>query len=139
MACPSAYISNSRRCAEVCLSFSAPTVQWVLNHDDLLEMNIHVDEATGHITGIVDWADAKIAPFGTSFWGLQTLLGVQTSSAWLWHPAHDNLRTEFWDTFYGIVGCLSDEDRQTIAIGRLFGLFRTYGFDRRPERRARSL
>ncbi|RMJ09164.1 hypothetical protein CDV36_011198 [Fusarium kuroshium] len=38
----------------------------VLQHDDLLENNIHVDEATGHITGIIDWADAKIAPFGVS-------------------------------------------------------------------------
>ncbi|KAJ2901647.1 hypothetical protein MKZ38_001606 [Zalerion maritima] len=40
----------------------------VLQHDDLLENNIHVDEATGHITGkcIIDWADAKIALFGVS-------------------------------------------------------------------------
>lgn len=41
----------------------------VLNHDDLLEMNIHVDQ-DGHITSIVNWADAKVAPFGTSIGGL---------------------------------------------------------------------
>ena len=26
----------------------------VVQHDDLLENNVHVDEATGHITGVVD-------------------------------------------------------------------------------------
>ena len=105
----------------------------ILNHDDLLEMNIHIDKDTGHITGIVDWADAKIAPFGTSLWGLETVLGVQTSSRWLYHPKHEYLRDKFWETFNKIVGYLSDDDRQAIEIGRLFGLFRTYGFDRRPE------
>ncbi|RSL40391.1 hypothetical protein CEP54_016129 [Fusarium duplospermum] len=106
----------------------------VLNHDDLLEMNIHVDEGTGRITGIVDWADAIIAPFGTSLGGLETVLGVQTSSRWLFHPRHDYLRTQFWKTFYGVIGYISDTDRRAIEVGRKFGLFRTYGFDRRPER-----
>lgn len=106
----------------------------VLNHDDLLEMNIHVDEGTGRITGIVDWADAIIAPFGTSLGGLETVLGVQTSSRWLFHPRHDYLRTQFWETFYGVIGYISDTDRRAIEVGRKFGLFRTYGFDRRPER-----
>ncbi|KAF5027341.1 hypothetical protein F66182_542 [Fusarium sp. NRRL 66182] len=106
----------------------------VLNHDDLLEMNIHVDEGTGHITGIVDWADAIIAPFGTSLGGLETILGVQTSSSWLFHAKHDYLRAQFWKTFYGCIGYISDTDRQAIEVGRKFSLFRTYGFDRRPER-----
>lgn len=105
-----------------------------LNHDDLLEMNIHVDEESGRITGIVDWTDAKIAPFGTSLWGLETILGIQTSSSWLFHPKHEYLRAQFWQTFYGATGNLSDSDRQAIEVGRLLGLFRTYGFDRRPEK-----
>ncbi|POR32003.1 Uncharacterized protein TPAR_07770 [Tolypocladium paradoxum] len=106
----------------------------VLNHDDLLEMNIHVDNVTGGITGIVDWADAKIAPFGTSLGGLETVLGVQTSSCWHFHPDHNLLRTHFWETFYEIIGYLPDSDRRAIEVGRLFGLFRTHGFDRRPEK-----
>jgi hypothetical protein len=107
----------------------------VLNHDDLLEMNIHVHEATGRITGIVDWADAIIAPFGTSLGGLETILGVRTSSYWYFHPSHNNnLRTQFWKTFYEVTGYLSENDRQAIEIGRMLGLFRTYGFDRRPEK-----
>ncbi|KAI0408312.1 hypothetical protein F4802DRAFT_549313 [Xylaria palmicola] len=106
----------------------------VLNHDDLLEMNIHVDTGSGRITGIVDWADAKIAPFGTSLGGLEIILGVQTSSCWFFHPNHKNLRMQFWKTFYESIGYLSDDDRRAIEIGRIFGLFRTYGFDRRPEK-----
>ena len=106
----------------------------VLNHDDLLEMNIHVDEETGRITGIVDWADAIIAPFGTSLCGLETILGVQTSSSWHFHPRHEHYRVQFWETFYGVTGTLSDRDRGAIEVARMFGLFRTHGFDRRPEK-----
>jgi hypothetical protein len=63
----------------------------VVQHDDLLENNIYVDEATGHIIGIVDWADAMIAPFGVSLGGLETVLGVQTSSCWHFYPNHVEL------------------------------------------------
>lgn len=105
-----------------------------VNHDDLLEMNIHVDEETGRITGIVDWADAKIAPFGTSLWGLETVLGIQTSSSWLFHPDHVYFRQQFWETVYGVTGHLSDTDRLAIEVGRVFGLFRVYGFNCAPER-----
>lgn len=106
----------------------------VLNHDDLLEMNIHVDKDNGRITGIVDWADAKITPFGTSLGGLETVLGVQTSSRWFFHPDHNLLREKFWSAFYDITGYLADDDRRAIEVGRVFGLFRTHGFDRRPEK-----
>jgi hypothetical protein len=111
-----------------------PSYPIVVNHDDLLENNIHVDEKTGRITGIVDWADAIFAPFGTSLGGLETLLGVQTSKQWHFHPSHKHLRKEFWKSFYAITGNLSADDRQAIEIGRMFGLFRTHGFDRLPEK-----
>ncbi|KAG8420706.1 hypothetical protein J3458_002639 [Metarhizium acridum] len=106
----------------------------VLNHDHLLEMNIHVDENTGRITGIGDWEDAVISPFGTSLGGLETILGIQTSTSYYFHPDHGLLRTSFWETFYETVGCVSDEDRRAIEVGRLLGLLRTHGFDRRPEK-----
>lgn len=106
----------------------------VVNHDDLLENNIHVDEKTGRITSIVDWADAIFAPFGTSLKGLETLLGVQTSKQWHFYPSHKHLRKEFWKSFFAVTGDLSADDRQAIEIGRMFGLFRTHGFDRLPEK-----
>ncbi|EFY87015.1 hypothetical protein MAC_06913 [Metarhizium acridum CQMa 102] len=112
-----------------------PDYRMVLNHDDLLEMNIHVDENTGRITGIVvDWEDAVISPFATSLGGLETILGIQTSTSYYFHPDHEFLRTSFWETLYETVGCVSDEDRRAIGVGRLLGLLRTHGFDRRPEK-----
>jgi hypothetical protein len=106
----------------------------VINHDDLLEMNIHVDVDTGHIAGIVDWAEAYVSPFGLSLGGLENIIGVQTSSGWRFHPQERHLREHFWNIFYTSIGHVSDEDRQAIEIARLFGLFRDHGFDRRPEK-----
>lgn len=33
---------------------------WVMTHDDLSSMNLLVDASTGHLQGVVDWADAAI-------------------------------------------------------------------------------
>lgn len=62
------------------------------------------------------------------------MLVVRTSSCWLYHPTYEHLRDKFWETFYKSIWYLSDDDQRAIEIGRLFGLFRTYGFDRRPEK-----
>lgn len=102
-------------------------------HDDLLENNIHVDETTGRITGIVDWSDAIIAPFGVSLGGLETLFGVQTMTNWHFHPSHLRLREHFWGTFYSEIGSISEEDRRSIKVARLFGLFRTHGFEEKDQ------
>jgi len=85
-----------------------------------------VNEVTGHITGVVDWADAMIAPFGVSLGGLEIILRVQTSSSWHFHPYHIELRGCFWDRH---IGAISIDDRLSIEVARLFGLFRTHGFE----------
>lgn len=72
----------------------------VLNHADLLEMNIHVNPSTGAITGMVDWCDATVGPFGLSFWGLESLLGTLGSDGWHFHARHLDLRRTFWNTLY---------------------------------------
>lgn len=36
----------------------------VITHGDLSEMNLLVDPLSGKITGIVDWAETSIQPFG---------------------------------------------------------------------------
>ncbi|KAK6843393.1 phosphotransferase enzyme family domain-containing protein [Apiospora arundinis] len=104
-----------------------PGYPMTIQHDDLLENNIHVDEATGSITGIVDWQDAMIAPFGVSLSGLETVLGVQTQIGWHLHPSHVSLREQFWDTFYREIGEISKADQCSIEVARLLGLFRTHG------------
>ncbi|KND87859.1 hypothetical protein TOPH_07495 [Tolypocladium ophioglossoides CBS 100239] len=76
----------------------------------------------------------EIAPFGTSLGGLETILGIQTSSCWLLYPSHDFLSTQLYKFLYDVIRYLSDNDRRAIEVGRLFGLFRTHGFDRQPEK-----
>lgn len=98
----------------------------VLNHADLLEMNIHVNPSTGAITGIVDWHDATIGPFGLSFWGLESLLGTLGSDGWHFHARHLDLRRKFWDTFCYNTD-ITETQKQAIKVGRLVGIFLAYG------------
>ncbi|KAF7557656.1 hypothetical protein G7046_g5996 [Stylonectria norvegica] len=65
-----------------------PSFPIVLQHGDILENNIHVEEATGHITGVVDWHDAFVGPFGLSLGGAEISLGIQTHKDWHFHPSH---------------------------------------------------
>lgn len=100
-----------------------------IQHDDLLENNIHVDEDTGRITGIVDWQDAIIAPFGVSLGYIEIVLGVRSERTWHLHHDHGSLRKQFWDTLYVAIGEISEADHQSIEVARLFGLFKLYGFE----------
>ncbi|KAI0889306.1 uncharacterized protein GGS22DRAFT_196900 [Annulohypoxylon maeteangense] len=106
-----------------------PDFPIALQHADLLENNIHVEEATGHITGVVDWAEAFIAPFGISLGGAEILLGIQTYTDWHFHPSHVDMRQLFWDTFYNEIGEVSELDRRSIEVARLMGLLERNGFE----------
>jgi len=102
----------------------------VPNHTDLLENNIHVDPATGSITGICDWRDAEVSPFGMSLGGLETMLGVRTMNedGWSYFPNQKELRTQFWTTFYWCLEQTSDAQQQCIKFAMLTGLFLANGF-----------
>jgi hypothetical protein len=54
-------------------------------------MNIFVDPNTKHVTGIVDWAEAMILPFGISLWGLENILGYMDSQGWHYYKNHQKL------------------------------------------------
>ncbi|KAF1950266.1 hypothetical protein CC80DRAFT_456045 [Byssothecium circinans] len=47
----------------------------VLTHGDFNEVNILVDPDSGEITGVVDWPDASILPFGFALYALENALG----------------------------------------------------------------
>jgi Phosphotransferase enzyme family len=81
-----------------------PSYPMVINHWDLLENNMHVDEQTGHITGIVDWRDAKAGPFAVQFWGLENILGIRRSACMDFHPRHVELRRLFWHMLFAEIG-----------------------------------
>ncbi|KAJ5100879.1 hypothetical protein N7456_006931 [Penicillium angulare] len=106
----------------------APDYPQVLNHADLWDMNIHVNPNTGAITGIVDWRDATIGPFGLSFWGLETLLGTLGSDGWYFHARHLDLRRIFWTTLYDTAGITTESQKAAIDVGRIVGIFQAYGF-----------
>lgn len=99
-----------------------------LNHGDLSGLNIFVDPSTGHITGIIDWSEATISPFGISLWGLENLLGLMDSLGWHYYPNCDALRDLFWQTFELAAGGLSAKEKRVIQIARMAGLFLRYGF-----------
>ncbi|KAF9484757.1 hypothetical protein BDN70DRAFT_872000 [Pholiota conissans] len=96
----------------------------VPNHKDLLENNIHVDPNTGRLTGICDWKDADVSPFGISLAGLETMLGTnRVKEAWCYHDNHQALREVFWDAFYEAVGSGMNKPDERIEVARLVGLF----------------
>ncbi|KAJ5433434.1 uncharacterized protein N7458_012590 [Penicillium daleae] len=56
-------------------SLFSTSLPFVLSHGDLNVMNFLVNPQTGKITGIVDWAESRILPFGFALHGLENLLG----------------------------------------------------------------
>lgn len=77
----------------------------VLNHGDLIPSNILVNEETWEITGLVDWAEAELLPFGTCLYGLEHLLGFMQPSpqhsdrpVFVYYDTAAQLRQLFWTT-----------------------------------------
>ncbi|KAH0845404.1 hypothetical protein FOPE_12545 [Fonsecaea pedrosoi] len=127
-ALPSRFTENLRRVrAELSLLFTS-THPLVLSHDELCEMNIFVDPNTGHVTGIIDWAETSILPFGISLWAFENILGYMDSRGWHYYNNRDKLEDLFWQTFEEAVGGISETDRQAIRVARMAGFFLRYGF-----------
>jgi len=112
----------------------------VLTHTDLCEMNVLVDPKTGHINGIIDWADTRNQPFGLALWGVENVLGYMDGEGWHYLNDHEQLEKLFWTTFEDEVGTgiITVEMREKIRTARLVGIALRYGFawdatdDRKP-------
>ncbi|KAK1765063.1 hypothetical protein QBC33DRAFT_545625 [Phialemonium atrogriseum] len=113
--------------ADLPLFFTAP-YPLVVSHADLCETNILADPLTGHITGIIDWEDARILPFEFSLWGFENVLGHMDSGGWHYYDNRESLVGLFWQTFDREIGSASDR-RAVIAGARTAGIFCRYGFD----------
>ena len=92
-----------------------------------------MDKITGRMLGICDWGGAKVGPFGISLGGLETMLGVRTTSGdfWRYHPNYEELERHFWGRLFyylGGGGDVSDADKERIRVARLVGLFLANGF-----------
>ncbi|KAK8064451.1 hypothetical protein PG994_007089 [Apiospora phragmitis] len=105
---------------------------FALTHGDLYEGNILVDKADGRITGIIDWAEAEVAPFGLALWGLESVLGYSDREGWHPHGNAGPLRDEFWRVFEaeagGTAAALSEEVGRAIRVARMAGMLLIWCF-----------
>ncbi|KAI1276019.1 hypothetical protein F5Y07DRAFT_147401 [Xylaria sp. FL0933] len=117
----------ARVCKELPLLFSDKR-PFVLSHQDLCEMNILVHPDTRSITGIVDWAEARLLPFGFSLWGFENILGYMDSERWHYYNNRHELERIFWQTLQAEAKDMTNDDLQLIRVARMAGLFCRYGF-----------
>lgn len=110
------------------LSLVFSKLPYVVTHGDLCELNILVDPKTGHITGIVDWAEVRVLPFGFALWAVENILGFMNAEGWHYYDNQDELRALFWAMFLQQAKNCTDQDIMLIHIARLIGLFCRYGF-----------
>ncbi|KAI1114263.1 hypothetical protein F5Y14DRAFT_461770 [Nemania sp. NC0429] len=125
---PSRFTSNLDRVRKESPLLFSKALPLVLTHQDLCEMNILIDPETGRITGIIDWADARILPFGFSLWGFENIIGYMNSEGWHYYDNRHELQRIFWDTFRAEAKNLSDDDLCLIQVTRIAGLFCRYRF-----------
>ncbi|KAJ5143352.1 uncharacterized protein N7515_002139 [Penicillium bovifimosum] len=110
------------------LSLFSGALPFVLTHGDLCEMNILIDPESGKLTGIVDWAEARILPFGFSLWGFENVLGFMNSKGWHYYDNRRELESLFWKIFREEAEVFADDDLILIQRARAAGLFCRYGF-----------
>lgn len=125
---PSRFAPDLSRARQLLPSLFSEALPFVLNHGDLCEMNLLISAGTGKITGIVDWAEARILPFGFSLWALENVLGYMDSEGWHYYDNRSELEHLFWRTFMREAGIASGVDLQLIRAARMIGLFCRYGF-----------
>ncbi|OAA62664.1 Protein kinase-like domain protein [Niveomyces insectorum RCEF 264] len=99
----------------------------VLTHSDLNELNILVDGSSGAITGVIDWADAGIQPFGLTLYVLEKFIGSMGSDGWVYLDNAGALREEFWRAFTHYAGQVSDSHMKAIQVARKAGYLLRYG------------
>ncbi|CAK7207610.1 hypothetical protein SEUCBS139899_010420 [Sporothrix eucalyptigena] len=76
------------------------TLPTVLSHQDFGACNVLVDSASCELMGVVDWAEAEIAPFGLNLHSYQRFLGaVNLRTGWSRYDDYAATEEAFWDTF----------------------------------------
>lgn len=103
---------------------------WVLTHGDIVTSNIMVDPISSHLTGLVDWAEAEVLPFGLCLYGLEELLGFMTSTGWTYCNRSECLRAKFWRKLLAEIPDLNGNRQALDALGtaRDTGVLLWHGF-----------
>ncbi|KAI0423424.1 hypothetical protein F5Y09DRAFT_327381 [Xylaria sp. FL1042] len=104
----------------------------VLLHQDLGSCNIIVEEATCHLVGVIDWAEAEVHPFGLNLYSIQFLVGkLHLRNGWALFGDCNTLQGVFWERLEREVGGLSASQLQAIKLARVLGLLLSRGFTSR--------
>lgn len=104
----------------------------VLVHKDFGPCNLLVDPNSCCLTGVVDWAEADICPFGLNLYSLQAFSGsMHLHDGWTRFPDYDTLETTFWSSFTRQVGGISPKTLRTIKRARVLGHLLSHGFTSR--------
>lgn len=112
---------------------SVLSLPMVLLHRDFGTSNILVDEKSCHLTGVIDWAEAEICPFGQNLHSLQAFTGaLHLRNGWRRYEDYEALYELFWNTFRDeIGGKWSGGTRRAIQTSRIMGLLLSRGFTKR--------
>ncbi|KAI1909215.1 hypothetical protein LOZ65_006560 [Ophidiomyces ophidiicola] len=125
---PSRFKPNLEQAQKELPSLFSPAFHFALSHGDLNPMNILVNPQTGNVTGVVDWAEAKILPFGFALYGLENFFGWMNSEGWHYYDHHYELENLFWGTFREEARNFSDAEFVLVRAARMAGFFYHYGF-----------
>ena len=89
-----------------------------------------VDKTSCHLTGVIDWAEAEVGPFGQNLHTLHFLTGtLHLKNGWRRYADYTALQNTFWSTFHETIGGdLPLETMRTIEAARIMGALRSYGF-----------
>jgi hypothetical protein len=112
---------------------TAPSYPFVLTHGDFSEFNLLLDEMSGAISGVVDWCETCILPFGFTLHGVEYGLGAMyydnhDGYKWTYHENASHVREHFWATFKQIVQPTNLKDQvEAMKLARLAGILFRYG------------
>ncbi|GAM86560.1 hypothetical protein ANO11243_045740 [Dothideomycetidae sp. 11243] len=105
---------------------SLPTV---LSHQDLGVFNLLVNEHTGCLLGVIDWAEADFLPFGLNLYMLMWITAHLTlEHGWVRHTDYGHLEETFWHTFRQEAKGVTIETLHTIKMARILGVLLYQGF-----------
>lgn len=84
---------------------AAEELPWCLTHGDPIPNNIMVDAMSGHLTELIDRAEAEWLPFAVGLYGLEEVLGEDAAPGRFQYYGNEAaLRRDFWTTLAGLGG-----------------------------------
>jgi serine/threonine protein kinase len=102
----------------------------VLAHGDIVPSNILLDPSSGHLYGLVDWAEAEMLPFGICLYGLEEILGhVTDKNQFVYYPDAEASRAAFWAQLRAEIPQLEDKETlEAVMLARDLGILLWHGF-----------